>query len=73
MSAAEQLPDILEQDQLTRLTGYTRAGDIERVLREQGIEPFYGRGGRLFVLREQFLAARGIIRPSTHDEDEPLL
>lgn len=72
MSAAEQLPDILEQDQLAQLTGYTRAGDIERVLREQGIEPFYGRGGRLFVLREQFLAAKGIIKPSAQNE-EPLL
>ncbi|MCW8918923.1 MAG: DUF4224 domain-containing protein [Gammaproteobacteria bacterium] len=72
MSAAEQLPDILEQDQLIRLTGYTRAADIERVLREQGIEPFYGRGGRLFVLREQFLAARGIIKTALLDE-EPLL
>ena len=72
MSAAEQLPDILEQEQLARLTGYSRAADIERVLRAQGVEPFYGRGGRLFVLREQFLAARGIITGPLQDE-EPLL
>jgi hypothetical protein len=68
------IPGILDHDQLAKLTGYTRAADIERVLRQQGIEPFYGRGGRLFVLREQFLAARGIIKPSTQEQDdEPLL
>lgn len=35
----------LSTDALSKLTGYTRAADIERCLREQGVQVFWGKDG----------------------------
>lgn len=41
MSAAQ----VLEFEDLQRVTGYTRRSDVERALRSQGIRVFHGRKG----------------------------
>jgi hypothetical protein len=41
MSAAQ----VLEFDELQRITGYSRRSDVERTLRSQGIKIFLGRKG----------------------------
>ena len=42
-------PNVLSQKQLMKLMGYSRPGDVEKRLIEQGIRPIYGRPGHFFV------------------------
>ncbi len=63
-----QHQQIIDQEQLAALTGYERAGDIERVLRAQGVIPFYGRRGRLWITVSQLEAARGIAQVPANEE-----
>jgi hypothetical protein len=49
----------LNTEGLKELTGYERAGDIERCLREQGIHTFWGKDGP-WTTRELINAAAGL-------------
>lgn len=62
----ENMPNIFNEIQLAYLLGYSRIGDVERKLVEQGIRPIYGKPGHFFVTREMLNAARGI----SHEENE---
>lgn len=50
---------ILGIEELKAITGFKRAGDIERCLREQGIHAFWGKDG-VWTTRELVNAAAGL-------------
>lgn len=56
---AAMLDGFLTTDDLRELTGYERAGDVERCLTKQGVRYFIGRGGP-WTTRELINAAGGI-------------
>lgn len=56
MSTAE----ILETEDLLRITGLTKPGDAERVLTEQGIKVFRGRRGCIWTTMALINHAGGI-------------
>lgn len=64
---------ILDTEALRHLTGLQRVGDIEKRLRSQGILPFHGARGRIFITRDQLNAARGIKQNDHGEMEEPLL
>lgn len=43
---------VINERRLAELMGYTRIGDVERKLIEQGIRPIYGKPGHFFVTKE---------------------
>lgn len=57
-------------DMLSAVTGYERAGDITRSLRQQGIRFFYGKGGLPWTTIDLINAAGGI-RPG-QEPDGPM-
>lgn len=59
---------IIDTEALRRITGLKRPGDIEKRLVSQGVRPFHGARGKIFITREQLNAARGIIQDSAEEE-----
>lgn len=51
---------LVTQDELALSTGYTRAGDIEKCLRKQGVRVLYGRGGKIFTTTDAINVALGL-------------
>jgi len=66
MNAILRLPDLAE------ITGYTRAGDVERCLREQGIKVFRGKGGAPWTTLALVNAAGGIQAVADADTSYPV-
>lgn len=50
---------MLDIEALKEITGFKRAGDVERCLREQGIHAFWGKDG-VWTTRELVNAAAGL-------------
>lgn len=50
---------------LLELTGYSRAADVERCLRDQGVKFFWGKDGPWTTL--ELINAAGGLRPSGND------
>ena len=65
--------NIIDQDLLCRLMGYTRPGAVERKLLKQGITPIYGRHGRFFVTLDMLNASRGVFPSQESSNDDSLL
>ena len=59
-SQTATIVSVLSTDALKDITGYERAGDVERCLKKQGIRIFYGRNGPWTTL-DLINAAGGII------------
>lgn len=63
--------NVLKFDDLQELTGYERAGDVERVLQKSGIRYFHGRKGCWTTLA-LVNAAGGIVGDKQMDNPEIL-
>ncbi len=66
------MSELINQDQLAEIMGYTRSGDVERKLIEQGIRPIYGKPGHFFVTLDMLNAARGILNSVQSIDKEDL-
>lgn len=58
---------ILGFSELRAITGYSRAGDVARCLRKQGVRVFLGRGGSPWTTIELINAAGGLSAPAAGD------
>ena len=54
------MTNLVNTDELSRVTGYERPGDIEKCLRKNGIPVLYGRNGQIFTTLDAVNAALGI-------------
>lgn len=72
-------PSALAPEDLERLTGYKRQGDLEKWLRQNGVPFFRGQGGRVWTTLEACNAALGLTRkgepppPSTEPDWSSLM
>ena len=62
---------ILHFTDLQAMTGYSRAGDVSRCLRRQGIKVFHGRGGSLWTTIALVNAAGGLGSGAAGDSPYP--
>jgi len=60
---------ILNLAALCDITGYARAGDVERCLRQQGIKVFHGKGGAPWTTLELVNFAGGIQAAVSNESD----
>jgi len=63
--------DILGTEDLKLVTGYVRAGDVEKCLQDQGVKFFYGKGGPWTTL--DLINAAGGLTKLSHDETEEII
>ena len=63
------MAEILTLDDLRRTTGYTRAADVERCLREQGVRFFRGRTGPWTTV-SLINAAAGLVAPAANQSPD---
>ena len=61
---------LLTFEDLRTATGLTRAGDVMRCLRSQGIAVFYGKGGEPWTTLDLINTAGGLVRGDAAN-DEP--
>lgn len=61
---------VLSCDDLRTITGYKRAADIARCLREQGVQVFYGRSGPWTTV-DLVNQAGGLVPHSANDDLNP--
>lgn len=64
------MPDILTTGDLLRVTGYQRAADVERCLRAQKVQFFWGKDGPWTTIA-LVNAAGGLKPPASNDSAEP--
>jgi hypothetical protein len=57
---------VLSCDDLRAITGYQRAADVERCLRDQGVKIFYGRSGPWTTI--ELINQAGGLAPATNDD-----
>lgn len=60
-------PSALAPEDLERLTGYKRQGDLEKWLRQNGVLFFRGQGGRVWTTVDAVNRALGL----THTGEQP--
>ena len=59
---ANLVPGILTTEQLLEATGFERVADLTRILNEQNIRYFWGKGGRPWTTLDLVNAASGLVR-----------
>jgi hypothetical protein len=65
------LGSVVQLEDLQAITGYQRAADVERCLRDQGIRYFRGRNGVLWTTLGLIEAAGGLSPANTNQTGYP--